>query len=182
MASKKLVAGAFVAGTLAGFYAGASLQRASHHQERFRIPALSEPISDASARAPRQSQPIPDLSPAAERFYAEPANEGFCAFIEGITESLHDDAHADGRMTAKAQQIRFGGDRQVMDRAIKSEIYRLLESSAERGAAAASDYGIIVSGSGDEMSVAIENPRLARQSLRNHILLFVRSLDAVNQQ
>src|SRR5512135_1098650 len=158
----KWAMGGFVAGALFATLLNSYQPHASRHEKHPRRPQMSEPLLDAAP--PRLTHPaqIPDLSPAAESFYANPANTDFHNFIEGIMASLHDDRRTDGRMTADAERKCFGGDRQRMDRAIKAEIYLFLKSYSVRDASIPPGYGITVSGNGESMTVAFDDLRRAR--------------------
>ncbi len=133
----------------------------------------------STAQQPAAPAPAPDLSADAESFYSSESNAAFRGFVEAVTAGLHDDSRGDGRIMADVERSRFGGNRERMDRSIKAEVYRLLTSGGERDAAMRAGYGITVTGSGSGMSVAMGNPRLARNSMRNHILQFVREQGAV---
>jgi len=141
--------------------------------------AVQTPDSGASAQsaeAPEALQPaLPIMTPEAENFYGNTANENFKNMVEGAFNTMLAKG-PDSKALHAALSARFSGDRMAMKNAVKADLYNLLTSSKGPDINERSGYGLGVNGEGAGLTVDVQNPRLAGSGIRGHIRRFAMGL------
>ncbi|MBU0532450.1 hypothetical protein KKB44_03070 [Candidatus Micrarchaeota archaeon] len=108
-----------------------------------------------------------ELNAEAQQFYT--IENDFNSMLDGTLERLFTDEGEDGQLLRSA----FEGNREQTEMAIRAEWYRLLTSDIRRDVQHRTDYGLTVSGEGEEFAVQITDMGRARRGIERHTLSFV---------
>ena len=130
-----------------------------------------KPEEEEIEKAEKAGGPL-KLSKEAEAFWNSPANIMLSSLVEGaVNDLLKKDKAIQSALSSK-----YGGDREKMDSAVKAEVYQFLNSQKGPDMNERGGYGIGIKGEGEDMSVDVQNRKLAVAGFRGHIRRFLLEL------